>query len=109
MPQLTHVSRPARCLPGKRAGSMTAISCPRLWCLLIGLVLGPMLSVCAQAAPSITITSLPSYGTLGLMCGTVAGVDHSQYRVSSFLYVPGLGWYRKPYDDAPTVPINPVL
>ena len=80
---------------------------PRLWCVLLSLALAPILLSEAVAAPTIMIASLPHYGASGFMCGTVSGVvDPSQYQVSSFLYVPGLGWYRKPYDIAPTVSIN---
>ena len=48
------------------------------------------------STPAIAITSVPDFGTTGLMHGTVAGVDFSQYRVAAFIYVPGLGWYTKP-------------
>lgn len=59
----------------------------------------------AMAAAAIGITSLPAYGAGGVLRGLVSGVDTSQFRVATFLYVPGLGWYRKPLDSMPTVPI----
>jgi predicted outer membrane repeat protein len=40
------------------------------------------------------------------MAGTVAGVDYTQYRVAAFIYVPGLGFFTKPYYALPTVAIN---
>ena len=107
MTRQAHVSKPTLSSPGQRTEDVKRLWRPRSWCLLLSLVLPPILWVQAVAAPTITITNLPLYATGGFMHGTVTGVDFSQYQVASFLYVPGLGWYRKPYDNAPTVPINP--
>lgn len=57
----------------------------------------------AGAAPSIQIQSLPAHGTNGVMTGVVSGVDTSGFRVASYIYIDGGGWWTKPTDQTPTV------
>lgn len=71
-------------------------------CLVAGLAL-PMV----RAAPGITITGTPPYNSQGNINGIVTGVPFSSYQVAGYILVPGVGWYTKPYSQAPTVPINP--
>jgi hypothetical protein len=85
----------------------TSFHYPRTWSLVVALQWGAVLSADALGAPGITITSLPPFGVSGAMHGTVSDVDPSQYRVASFILVPGLGWFAKPTGDDATVPINP--
>jgi hypothetical protein len=80
---------------------------PHTWSLVVALLCCAVLSADALCAPGITITSLPPFGVSGSMQGTVSDVDPSQYRVASFILVPGVGWFAKPTGDDPTVPINP--
>jgi len=61
----------------------------------------------AFALATIKIISVPAYGNFGSMSGVVSGVDCSQYRVAGVIYVPGLGWYTKPFFSDPSVAINP--
>lgn len=64
-------------------------------------------AVPAGADPSISIKSLPAYGSNGVMSGIVSGVDVSAFRVASYIYVDGGGWWTKPTAMTPTVPIAP--
>jgi hypothetical protein len=75
--------------------------------LVVALLCSALLAPDALGAPTIAITSLPPFGVSGAMQGTVSDVDPSQYRVASFILVPGVGWFAKPTGDAPTVAINP--
>ena len=58
------------------------------------------------ARPSIKITSVSRYGTSGYASGTVEGVSTSGYKVAVFIYVPGLGWWNKPYWAEPLTSIS---
>ena len=51
------------------------------------------------ATPKLTITQPPAFRQFwSYMYGTVEGLPSSDYWVAPLLYVPGLGWYSKPYD-----------
>lgn len=80
---------------------------PPAWRLVVALLWAALLAPDVFAAPAITITSLPPFGVSGSIRGTVSDVDPSQYRVATFILVPGVGWFAKPTGDNPTVPINP--
>ena len=88
---------------GESTGSWRRLS---RWCFAVGLLVEASFPTRAFAAPTIAITSVPGYGDTGLMRGAVAGVDFSQYRVAPFIYVPGLGWYTKPFFAQNTVTIG---
>lgn len=54
----------------------------------------------ALAEPQLKITQAPVFGQWwSYMHGTVTGVSEGDYWVAALLYVPGLGWYSKPYAD----------
>lgn len=61
----------------------------------------------ATADPLVRIDALPTYGTNGVMQGTVGGVDFAAHRVATFIQVEGSGWWTKPTDTQRTVPIGP--
>ena len=71
----------------------------------VGLSAASFGSTLAAAQPAIHITSLPAYGTNELMSGVVSGVDVTAFRVASYIYIDGGGWWTKPTDQTPTVPI----
>ena len=84
----------------------SCVRCPPAWRLVLALLWAALLATDVLSAPTITITSLPPFGVSGSMQGTVSDVDPSQYRVATFILVPGVGWFAKPTGDNPTVPIN---
>jgi RHS repeat-associated protein len=45
--------------------------------------------------PTVTITSVPPFGSTGLLTGTVSLVTSPQYYVQTYLYVDGAGWWSK--------------
>jgi len=58
----------------------------------------------AGAAPTIQLTSLSSFGTYpGFVAGVAHGVNPSDYRIASFVFLTGEGWYSKPYCAPTTV------
>src|SRR4051794_2564865 len=60
----------------------------------------------AQTAPSIQITSLPSYGSSpGWVSGRVIGVAASGFNIAALVFVPGLGFYSKPFCSPTTTPL----
>ncbi len=59
-------------------------------------------------AQSIRITSVPPHGVWnGYLAGTVEGVNPSAYSVVVYIYVPGAGWYPKPYFSPVCTTIQP--
>jgi hypothetical protein len=68
----------------------------------IGLALGA-----AAGAQTLEITSVPDYGTLGLLGGRVLGVDPASHHVASYIQIEGSGWWTKPTFASPSVPIAP--
>src|SRR5262245_12424737 len=63
--------------------------------------------LCASvtAAPSIQITSIPTYGTTDNINGVVAGGAPASVKVALFVYVGG--WYTKPTFATPAVTVQP--
>ena len=49
------------------------------------------------AAPRIELTRVPPFGSLADLEGRVSGVAPEACRVAVFIYVPGAGWWSKPY------------
>ena len=52
---------------------------------------------CVTTNPTIQITSTPQFGSGGYLQGLVTNVNPADYQVAVLLFVPGLGWYSKPY------------
>jgi len=51
------------------------------------------------AVPQLTITQPPAFRQFwSYMYGTATGIAFDDYWIAPLLYVPGLGWYSKPYD-----------
>jgi autotransporter-associated beta strand protein len=83
-------------LPGTR---YEAIAAAGVWATAL-------LLVCAQAlpgAPQIRITDGPPLTITGVVTGVA---DYQDYVVAPYLYLEGSGWYTKPTEAQPTVPIN---
>lgn len=74
---------------------------------LIVLFLAVELFVPVKAvAQTISIDSVPAYGSLGFVSGSVTGVEFSSHRVATFIHIEGSGWWTKPTDLTPTVGIS---
>ena len=58
-------------------------------------------------SPLIKITSVPAYGSSGVMQGSVsgAGVNFADCRVAPYIQIEGVGWWSKPTFAMPTVAI----
>jgi exo-beta-1,3-glucanase (GH17 family) len=57
-------------------------------------------------SPGIVPVYMPPYGSSDQMEVQVTGVQPASYVIATFIYVVGT-WWPKPYDDQPTVAINP--
>ena len=68
-------------------------------CLLAGFLSAGLHA--AAAAPSIEFTSVPPYGSSANLSGRVLAAAPAAHRVVVFIYVPGAGWWSKPYCDRP--------
>lgn len=55
------------------------------------------LSSCPSSNPAIQITSAPPFGSNGYLQGTVSNVAPQNYQVGVLLFIPGVGWWSKPY------------
>lgn len=75
--------------------------------LPILLALGVGATPAHATTPTITITSLPAYGTSGTMLGVVTGVNFATHEVACYAYVEGDRWYTQPSLANPTAPIQP--
>lgn len=65
--------------------------------VLVVLIAGSFAS--AADAPQLKITQVPVFTQWwSYLYGTVTGVAPGDYWIAPLLYVPGLGWYSKPYD-----------
>jgi len=53
----------------------------------------------ASGAPQIEFTHVPSWGSTENLSGRVLDVTAAAYRVAVFIYVPGAGWWSKPFCD----------
>ena len=60
-----------------------------------------------MAAPSIEITNVPAYGSFNNLIGRVLNANPDSYRVAVFIYVPGAGWYSKPFCNPQLTIIQP--
>ena len=63
------------------------------------------LAASGASAQTLTITSVPPYGTLGSITGQVTGVDPATHHVATYIQIEGSGWWTKPTVENPTVPI----
>ena len=70
--------------------------------LLVFALLAPTL-----AQPSITITSVPPFGSSGPVTGTVSGVNFATHKVAIYIHIGGVGWWTKPSQANPAVGIAP--
>jgi hypothetical protein len=59
------------------------------------------------ASPSILITNVPPFGSFENLAGTVSNAVPADFRVAVFIYVPGAGWFTKPYCAQPLTVIQP--
>jgi hypothetical protein len=58
-------------------------------------------------AQSILVTTLPAYGTGGMITGQVAGIANPQnYCIHMYIFVSGSGWWSKPYAAYPKIAIQ---
>jgi hypothetical protein len=60
----------------------------------------------SQAAPGISFTHVPAFGTTENLTGLVTNANPSAQRVAVFIYVPSAGWYSKPSCAASLTKIN---
>ncbi len=71
--------------------------------LLVLLYMTPAASCRAQ---SISVDTVPSYGTLGFITGSVSGADPETHQVAVYIHIEGSGWWSKPTTTSPSVPID---
>ena len=84
-------------------GSGDSVTCfLRSLCALVALVFAASTST----AQSISVDTLPAYGTLGFITGTVTGVDPSTHQVAVYIQIEGSGWWTKLKIPAPTEPFG---
>ena len=57
-------------------------------------------------AATIEITNTPAYGSFDNLGGRVSGITPAQYRVAVFIFVPGAGWWSKPFCNPQLTPID---
>jgi Flp pilus assembly pilin Flp len=58
--------------------------------------------------PDIEFTYVPPYGNRQEdLRGRVRNVDPASYKVAVYIYIPGRGWWTKPYWATPSTPIQP--
>jgi hypothetical protein len=53
--------------------------------------------------PGIQITSAPPFGSNGSVSGTVSNVNPNDYKVGLLLFIPGIGWWTKPFCNGTSV------
>jgi hypothetical protein len=63
-------------------------------------------AVPAAAAPGITLTYVPPYGSLESLRGQVSEVTPSQQKVAVYIQIPPYGWWNKPDATNRTTPIK---
>ena len=76
----------------------------RSWVLLCLIIAHPR---AGSGAPAISLTNVPSFGSLDNLSGLVAGAAPAAHRVAVFIYVPSAGWWSKPYCDPQLTVIRP--
>ena len=59
------------------------------------------------ASPAIVLTNVPAFGSFGDLSGFVVDAAPAAHRVAVFIYVPGAGWWSKPYCDPQLTTIRP--
>ena len=64
------------------------------------------LTTCPSDLPAIQITNAPPFDFGGNLVGNVSNVNPADYQVGVLLFVPGLGWYSKPYCEPLFTTIN---
>ena len=75
--------------------------------VILILMLAIEIAVSSRArAQTISIDSIPAYGTLGFVSGSVTGVNFATHHVATFIHIEGSGWWSKPTDLTPTVGIS---
>jgi len=60
-----------------------------------------------QSSPAISITSVPPYGSAGVLTGSVSGVVFANFRIAVYLQPEGAGWWGSKPSYGATVPIAP--
>jgi len=80
--------------------SLSRIVAPSLR-LALGLVVGA-----AAHAQTVSVDTVPAYGTLGSITGTVTGVDPATHHVAVYIQIEGSGWWTKPTAVTRTVSIG---
>lgn len=81
--------------PTRRHASCSAL-------VFVGILLG----VSPGLAQTISVDSVPTYGTLGFIGGSVTGVDTTTHHVAVYIQIEGSGWWTKPTTGSPTVAIT---
>lgn len=69
--------------------------------------ISPAVAECgASGPPGIEFTHVPPYGSSEWISGRVLNVVPQDYEVALFIFIPGLGWWTKPYYNPPAVAIQ---
>ncbi|MDO8586331.1 MAG: glycoside hydrolase family 16 protein [Armatimonadota bacterium] len=76
-------------------------------CLFAILALAMLGTTGAGAVLVLRITQTPGFGSCGLVQGTTSGVAPADYYVAMLIYVPGSGFWSKPYCEPRYILINP--
>jgi hypothetical protein len=66
-----------------------------------------LLAPSPSRSQSISVDTVPPYGTLGFITGTVTGADPNTHHVAVYIQIEGSGWWTKPTSADPTVAIDP--
>lgn len=61
----------------------------------------------ARGEPGIRITHLPTMGQCGTALGTTSDVEPADYYAAVLIYIPGSGWWSKPFCDPRVVSVQP--
>jgi len=59
-----------------------------------------------SGAPSVDISYTAPFAECGEARGTASGIDYSDYRVALLIYIPGSGWWSKPYCEPRVIAID---
>ena len=59
-----------------------------------------------EGVPSLSVTSLPAYGTSQNLVGCASNVDVASHHVAALLFLEGAGWWEKPVDAAPCTTLD---
>jgi hypothetical protein len=80
--------------------------CPRILAQAAAVLIAGFVSSSRAASPSIMITNVPAFGSLGSLSGFVLNADPASNRVAVFIFVGG-GWYSKPSCSSQLTTIQP--